>query len=109
LFCSVSYLRVKVILNAERVGVDLVGLLQVLTIGLFIAAEIGNEANQTVSIGCLGNTCLARAKCHVVNQKEFVSFLALVNFGLGGNTFGAEGIGHKATIDDKRVGGVRER
>jgi hypothetical protein len=44
-----------------------------------------------------------------MNQKELVSFLALVNFGLGGNTLGAERIGHKATIDDKRVGGVRER
>ena len=109
MFFPVSYLRVNVILNAERVGVDLVSLLKVMTICLLFAAEIGNEANQTVSIGCLGHTCLARAKCHIVNQKELVSFLALVNFGLGRNTFGAEGIGHKASIDDKRVGGVCER
>jgi len=33
-----------------------------------------------------------------MNQKEFVSFLALINVFLGGNTLGAEGIGHKAAI-----------
>ena len=44
-----------------------------------------------------------------MNQKELVSFFALINFGLIGNTLGAEGVGHKATIDDEGVAGVRER
>ena len=43
-----------------------------------------------------------------MNQKELVSFLVLINIGLRGDILGAEGIGHKATICDKRVGGVRD-
>jgi len=44
-----------------------------------------------------------------MNQKELVSFLALINVFLGGNTLGAEDIGHKAAIGNKRVVRVRER
>ena len=42
-----------------------------------------------------------------MNQKELVSFLALINIGLGGNTLGAECVGHKAATGYKRVVGVR--
>ena len=41
-----------------------------------------------------------------MNQKELVSFLALIDVGLGGDTLGAEGVGHKATIGDIGVCGV---
>ena len=44
-----------------------------------------------------------------MNQKELVSFLALINVFLGGNTLGAEDVGNKAAINDKGVVGVRER
>lgn len=94
-------MRVKVVLKAERVGVYHVDLLQVLTIGLFFAAEIWNEAKQTVNGDCLERLFLGGSDGHVMNQKELVSFLALINVGLGGYILGAEGVFHKATIDDK--------
>jgi len=43
-----------------------------------------------------------------MNQKELVSFLALINVCLGGNTLGAKDVANKAAIDDKGVVCVRE-
>jgi hypothetical protein len=44
-----------------------------------------------------------------MNQKELVSFIALINVFLGGDALGTEDIGNKAAIDDKGVVSVRER